>query len=45
MVLLEIPGLIAGHIEAGAAEVIFSFAFADTAGIAAVGEALALPRQ
>ena len=38
----EIPDLIAGHIEAGADEVIFSFAFADTAGIAAVGKALAL---
>src|SRR6202167_1189263 len=33
----EIAGLIAGHIEAGADEVIFSFAFADTAGITAVG--------
>jgi F420-dependent oxidoreductase-like protein len=41
----EIPGLIAGHIEAGADEVIFSFAFADTTGIAAVGEALGLGRQ
>jgi F420-dependent oxidoreductase-like protein len=38
----EIPGLIAGHIEAGADEVIFSFAFADTDGIAAVGRALGL---
>jgi alkanesulfonate monooxygenase SsuD/methylene tetrahydromethanopterin reductase-like flavin-dependent oxidoreductase (luciferase family) len=38
----EIPGLVAGHIEAGADEVIFAFAFADTAGIAAVGEALGL---
>jgi hypothetical protein len=35
----EIPGLMAGHIEVGADEVIFSFAFADTAGITAVGEA------
>jgi F420-dependent oxidoreductase-like protein len=41
----EIPGLIAGHIEAGADEVIFSFAFADEAGIAAVGDALGLRRQ
>jgi len=38
----EIPDLIAGHIDAGADEVIFSFAFADAAGIAAVGEALGL---
>jgi F420-dependent oxidoreductase-like protein len=38
----EIPGLVAGHIEAGADEVIFSLAFADTAGIAAVGEAFGL---
>src|SRR5580693_8252992 len=38
----EIPGLVAGHIEAGADEVIFSFAFADTAGITAVGEAFGL---
>jgi F420-dependent oxidoreductase-like protein len=38
----EIPGLVAGHIEAGADEVIFSFAFADTAGIAAVGKAFGL---
>ena len=38
----EIPGLVAGHIEAGADEVIFSFPFADTAGIAAVGQAFAL---
>ena len=41
----EIPDLIAGHIEAGADEVIFSFAFADTEGIAAVGRALGLDRQ
>ncbi len=41
----EIPGLIAGHIEAGADEVIFSFAFADAAGIAAVGRALGLGGQ
>jgi alkanesulfonate monooxygenase SsuD/methylene tetrahydromethanopterin reductase-like flavin-dependent oxidoreductase (luciferase family) len=39
----EIPGLIADHIEAGADEVIFSFAFADA--IATVGEALGLGRQ
>jgi F420-dependent oxidoreductase-like protein len=38
----EIPELIAGHIEAGADEVIFSFAFADPAGIAAVGKAFGL---
>jgi F420-dependent oxidoreductase-like protein len=38
----EIPGLVANHIEAGADEVIFSFAFADAAGITAVGEALGL---
>jgi F420-dependent oxidoreductase-like protein len=38
----EIPGLVAGHIEAGADEVIFSFAFADTAGITAVGKAFGL---
>src|SRR5580700_10374190 len=41
----EVPGLIAGHIEAGADEVIFSFAFADTAGITAVGEAFGLGGQ
>jgi F420-dependent oxidoreductase-like protein len=41
----EIPGLVASHIEAGADEVIFSFAFADTAGIAAVGEAFGLGRR
>ena len=35
----DIPDLVCGHIEAGADEVIFSFPFADTAGIAAVGEA------
>jgi F420-dependent oxidoreductase-like protein len=38
----EIPGLVAAHIEAGADEVIFSFPFADTAGITAVGEAFGL---
>jgi F420-dependent oxidoreductase-like protein len=38
----EIPDLVAGHIDAGADEVIFSFAFADPAGIAAVGGALGL---
>jgi F420-dependent oxidoreductase-like protein len=38
----EIPDLVAGHIDAGADEVIFSFAFADAAGIAAVGKALGL---
>jgi F420-dependent oxidoreductase-like protein len=38
----EIPDLVAAHIDAGADEVIFSFAFADAAGIAAVGKALGL---
>jgi len=38
----EVPGLIAGHIEAGADEVIFSLPFADAAGIAATGQALGL---
>jgi hypothetical protein len=38
----EIPGLVAGHIEAGADEVVFSLPFADTAGITAVGDALGL---
>ncbi len=38
----EIPGLVAGHVDAGADEVIFSFAFADPAGIAAVGQAFGL---
>ncbi|HUB40602.1 MAG TPA: LLM class F420-dependent oxidoreductase [Streptosporangiaceae bacterium] len=41
----EIPDMAAGHIDAGADEVIFSFAFADNAGIAAVGKALGLGRQ
>jgi F420-dependent oxidoreductase-like protein len=40
----EIPDLVAGHIAAGADEVIFSFAFADTTGISAVGEAFGLER-
>jgi len=40
----EIPGLVAGHIDAGADEVIFSFPFADTAGITAVGKAFGLGR-
>jgi F420-dependent oxidoreductase-like protein len=35
----EIPDLVAGHIEAGADEVIFSLPFADRAGIAALGRA------
>jgi F420-dependent oxidoreductase-like protein len=39
----EVPDLVAAHVAAGADEVIFSFAFADPAGIAAVGEALGLP--
>jgi len=38
----EIPGLIAGHIEAGADEVIFSVPFADAAAITAVAEAFRL---
>jgi alkanesulfonate monooxygenase SsuD/methylene tetrahydromethanopterin reductase-like flavin-dependent oxidoreductase (luciferase family) len=38
----EIPDLVAHHIAAGADEVIFSFAFADTVGISAVGEAFGL---
>ncbi len=41
----EIPGLVAGHIEAGADQVLFSFAFADTSGITAVGEAFGLRGQ
>ncbi len=41
----EIPGLVAGHIEAGADEVIFSFPFVDTAGITAVGQAFGLGGQ
>jgi F420-dependent oxidoreductase-like protein len=40
----EIPDLVAGHIEAGADEVIFSFAFGDTAAIRAVGEAFGLDK-
>jgi alkanesulfonate monooxygenase SsuD/methylene tetrahydromethanopterin reductase-like flavin-dependent oxidoreductase (luciferase family) len=40
----EIPELVAGHLAAGADEVIFSFAFADSAGIRAVGEAFGLDR-
>lgn len=38
----EIPDLVAGPIGAGADEVIFSWPFADEAGITAVGKALAL---
>jgi F420-dependent oxidoreductase-like protein len=41
----EIPDLVAGHIQAGADEVIFSFAFADDAGIGAVGDALGLAQS
>jgi F420-dependent oxidoreductase-like protein len=37
----EIPDLVAGHVEAGADEVIFSFAFGDPDGIATVGKAFA----
>jgi F420-dependent oxidoreductase-like protein len=40
----EVPELVAGHLAAGADEVIFSFAFADAAGIRAVGEAFGLER-
>jgi hypothetical protein len=43
--LHEIPDLVAGHIKAGADEVIFSCAFADAAGITALGEALGLGGQ
>ena len=39
----EIPDLVAGHIDAGADEIIFSLPFADARGIAALGRALALP--
>ncbi len=39
----EIPDLVAGHIEAGADEIIFSLPFADVAGIAALGQAFSLP--
>jgi F420-dependent oxidoreductase-like protein len=38
----EIPALIAGHIEAGADEVIFASPFADAKGIRAVAESLGL---
>jgi hypothetical protein len=41
----EIPGLVAGHIEAGAEEVIFSFPFADTAGMTALAKAFGLSEQ
>jgi F420-dependent oxidoreductase-like protein len=37
----QIPELVAGHVEAGADEVIFSMPFADEAAIAAVGQAFA----
>jgi F420-dependent oxidoreductase-like protein len=40
----EIPDLVAAHIEAGADEVIFSFAFGNPDGIRAVGEAFAAGR-
>lgn len=40
----EIPALVADHIDAGADEVIFSFAFPDSAGIRAVAEAFGLTR-
>ncbi len=39
----EIPDLVAGHIAAGAEEVIFSLPFADAPSIAGLGRALALP--
>ena len=38
----EVPDLLAAHIAAGVDEVIFSFAFADPASIASVGQALGL---
>jgi F420-dependent oxidoreductase-like protein len=41
----EIPDLVAGHIEAGADEVIFSVPFADTASIAALGQAFEMSRS
>jgi F420-dependent oxidoreductase-like protein len=41
----EIGDLIAGHIAAGAQEVLFSFPFADTAAITGLGQALGLPGQ
>ena len=41
----EIPGLVAGHIEAGADEVIFSFPFADTTGMTALAKAFGLSGQ
>jgi alkanesulfonate monooxygenase SsuD/methylene tetrahydromethanopterin reductase-like flavin-dependent oxidoreductase (luciferase family) len=41
----EIPDLVADHIVAGADEVIFSLAFADTAGISAVAQAFGLDRE
>jgi hypothetical protein len=40
----EIPNLVAGHVEAGADEVIFSFAFGGPEGIRAVGKAFAAAR-
>ena len=39
----EIPDLVAGHIAAGADEVIFSLPFAGAQDIAALGRALTLP--
>jgi F420-dependent oxidoreductase-like protein len=41
----EVPGLVAGHIEAGADEVIFSVPFASAEDVGAVAEALGLSRQ
>ncbi len=38
----EVPDLVAGHVAAGADQVIFSFAFADPAGIGSVGDALGI---
>jgi F420-dependent oxidoreductase-like protein len=38
----EIPSLVAGHVEAGADEIIFSAPFADATGIAAIGQAFGL---
>jgi F420-dependent oxidoreductase-like protein len=41
----EIPDLVAGHVEAGASEVIFSFPFADQGAIRALGQAFGRSRQ
>jgi hypothetical protein len=41
----EIPDLVAGHVAAGADEIIFSVPFADAEGIAAAGRAFGLPHS